>query len=935
MAIGAKKITLPIENESTGVVSNVEYTFVQTDTTLAVSGAAADAKKTGDEITSLKQDCNNVPSNKVSVHLSGKRTHEGVVVTTDIGNVKNTFMVLPVQYDVFNLESGVNKLRLFALFNIPEEYLGRCLGAFYLKKYTSEPSEMLTNTTDGIQRGGSANVITNTVTGCLAVNISFTDADWSGGLIYRSLRLGIEIYTDTTRSTLERVIYSEQFTYKTNSMNPFSAELTNASSSDITDEGAIWGGYLAIPKSKYNNVFGISDFEYLSQIADSKTESGSNPGVVSGLVPYEENKSVVSVLRYGDIYSVSNAISIEPPSTITAQAVSSGDTFMLDGLWYKATTDLAVGDTLVVGTNCEAVGEPVIDTADLKQDFNEYHPDLGSGYSAQILSTVFIEDEVPYNFRTSGGSADIGDREYDEIVGVSMPINQYVDKNTLPATTTVNGVTYTNNGDGSITVNGTATDNSRLDNIISIRTWLSHKYLLFGCPSGGSIQSYSLALRGQGADVFDFGSGAIWDASVNSYKGICIYVTSGTVNNLKFVPQFTDLTITLGTQIADYVYGLETATAGSGVSWLKHHFPKIFDSGYIPYNAGEMQSVSGLSAHKMTGFNQWDEETEDGGWNSTTGEPTVNAVNLRNKNPIHVLPGTPYHTNKILYRYYYDANMNYIGYDGTGALDFTTPSSAWYMNIRQDKSDWDGTETNIGLKWDGERDGEYEAYKEYEYPLDDSVVLRGKLELDSNNNLRANGDRYLPDGTLERRYTEITVAESNIESVSTSSTGIKYATINISTSGADTGRIVNSKGYKPHSLGAPSESGCIRTVANSIYVYDNALTDLATAKSILTGMVVVYEKTTASTESATPYTSPQIVDDWGTEEYVSTSLVPVGHDTKYANNLRAKLEMSPDSPEEDGDYIVRHNNGENEYVALGSTTTIQGILDRLTALENA
>lgn len=33
-------------------------------------------------------------------------------------------------------------------------------------------------------------------------------------------------------------------------------------------------------------------------------------------------------------------------------------------------------------------------------------------------------------------------------------------------------------------------------------------------------------------------------------------------------------------------------------------------------------------------------------------------------------------------------------------------------------------------------------------------------------------------------------------------------------------------------------------------------------------------------------------------------------------NLRAKLEMAPDSPDGDGDYIVRQTNGTNEYVPL-------------------
>ena len=75
------------------------------------------------------------------------------------------------------------------------------------------------------------------------------------------------------------------------------------------------------------------------------------------------------------------------------------------------------------------------------------------------------------------------------------------------------------------------------------------------------------------------------------------------------------------------------------------------------------------------------------------------------------------------------------------------------------------------------------------------------------------------------------------------------------------------------------------------------------------------------------------MDDFGTEEFITTSLVPVGHETRYAPNLRAKLEMSPDSPDGDGLYIVQQNSGENTYIPLASSATIQNILARLTALE--
>lgn len=69
--------------------------------------------------------------------------------------------------------------------------------------------------------------------------------------------------------------------------------------------------------------------------------------------------------------------------------------------------------------------------------------------------------------------------------------------------------------------------------------------------------------------------------------GTAISVTGGTEN-------FHDLTHMFGSTIADYVYSLETATAGSGVAWLQAH--DFFTKPYYAYNAGELMSVN-TSAH--------------------------------------------------------------------------------------------------------------------------------------------------------------------------------------------------------------------------------------------------------------------------------------------------------------------------------------------------
>ena len=68
----------------------------------------------------------------------------------------------------------------------------------------------------------------------------------------------------------------------------------------------------------------------------------------------------------------------------------------------------------------------------------------------------------------------------------------------------------------------------------------------------------------------------------------------------------------------------------------------------------------------------------------------------------------------------------------------------------------------------------------------------------------------------------------------------------------------------------------------------------------------------------------ELAIDFGTEEFVDAAVeanerdvaIPVGNETVYKANLRAKLEMAPDSPDGDGDYIVRQTNGQNSYIPL-------------------
>lgn len=594
------------------------------------------------------------------------------------------------------------------------------------------------------------------------------------------------------------------------------------------------------------------------------------------------------------------------------------------------------------------LGADVIAELDHKADIDGSYESMTVGNAEQLVSSVGIEDQTPYNFRTSGGSTEIGDREeLNAVVGVSVPWNQLA-KNDLSDWTNEAVTSSYNSGETTITSSADA----------SMPKW--KKFTKFTVNHVYIASAYA---KSDGTAELNFG----FFSSTGSGIATAGYKTNTTYENYTIIGKPTsntdfvalrlrnatpsgnyavfknvnliDLTLALGSTIADYIYALEQSNTGAGVAWFRKYFPKL----YYGYSAPTMQSVK-TSAHKMVGFNQCNDSIHSGHyWAAGTLETNKGANYAAIDSKIRVIPNTQYcvyapdATNGATLPAYlnqWDANGNYIGAQSAsiGADNFhvfTTAKNVAEIAVSFYRSGGatTGERICVNLSWDGERDGEYEPYEAHEYALDD-ITLRGILKLDANNNLYADGDRYLPDGTVERRYGivdlgTLTWVHSNtwfqasgaVYDAKATEIGSHYTRITIDSQETS---FSSATGSSASRYGI-SAGGSIR-ISESGY---SGLTD-AEFKAAMNGVYLIYELATPTTETASPYQQTQIVDDFGTEEFVDAAVeanerdvaIPVGNETVYKANLRAKLEMAPDSPDGDGDYIVRQRNGQNVYIPL-------------------
>lgn len=615
--------------------------------------------------------------------------------------------------------------------------------------------------------------------------------------------------------------------------------------------------------------------------------------------------------RTVDLAGAISSISASPYSTQHSYHV--GDYAMYDYKLYRCISDTSGAWDSTKWEEVKVTDE-LQELDENKADTDGFYDELFAG---NLVTDMHTADNTAYLYRQSPSASSVSQN----IVGGTVAWNQLAPTSNLPSITTFsNGVytlNYTPTGTASRQIVGSATYSA--NHVIYVDVKFKKTY-----DNVPTFRLYSPATGSYYGAYFDTSKAQVLKNESTNIQLWQNYVEANKEYKLDFCYTIIDLTQAFGSTIADYIYSLDQAEAGSGIAWLKSY--GFLTKDYYAYQSGKLESVN-VASRKIVGKNLFDKATNVlNGYMTSDG--TFKASNSGEKTFYCKVPkgtitmGKPVGTS-VLRGVLFDEipSNNDVGYEvlqyeSNAKQTFTTTKETYYVcycyNNTGESNTWQSVLDSIQVEV-GSTATAYELYNPTTYPLS-LIDLRGIPKLDSNNQLYFDGDVYESDGSVKRRYGSYTFT-GNESWTQIGTDNVYYSEISgvsnlikkPATGSVKCGMVaiveeltygeMNSVGETIEGIGAIYSNGRIVITKK---LYDN--------KSKLTGTELAFPLTTPTSENADAYENPQLVGS--TEEFIDTRDVPipVGGERKYYTDLKAKLEelaKIPDVPTTNGTYTLK------------------------------
>jgi hypothetical protein len=283
----------------------------------------------------------------------------------------------------------------------------------------------------------------------------------------------------------------------------------------------------------------------------------------------------------------------------------------------------------------------------IDKENDDYYPSMAVGLADNLVGVDVMDSEI--NFRRSGGGAiSDGVARIETIKGNSVVWNQVIDY-TLDSRT-VNGISFTKNGDNSYVVSGELTSEEAYAFISSQFNQIKdHKYLLIN-DSDGSVFMGGYNIGGMAS----IGTTKIVTCGMSGLQGIALRVIATGAINTTIHPAVIDLTKMFG--------------AGNEPTTIEEFYArKPLGIDEYAYNEGEVIHMD-VQSIESVGVNQWDEEWENF-IIELSGGISVDTTRIGSKNYIPIIPHSQYYvTGGRISFAEYDTDKNFIAIGDNGSF---------------------------------------------------------------------------------------------------------------------------------------------------------------------------------------------------------------------------------------------------------------------------